>query len=295
MVNIGLLGLDTSHSEGFAEIISNHEDANVSAVWDGGDVRSNEYCREFGEKYNAPVYDDPDELLDVVDAAMVLTVNWDTHRELATPFLETGVATMVDKPVAGCTRDIRGLKDAVSDTAFFGGSAVPYHPTLTEKVAQSSGKSLYCVGYGDPFYYGVHLVDTVCQLAGTDWVSVTPAEDPGQTVDILFEDDTYATLRLDGPKHEETFIVLDTEGAQTTLVGSTKADLESMYQRYVDTFLESVKGTHDASHRVLNSASLLLAVHAALEHSRPITPQSTVLDDHHVNGDAFLSEYQPYY
>jgi hypothetical protein len=296
MVDIGIVGLDTSHAESFATEITERESASVEGVWDGGAVRDEAYVETFCERHGTARYDDPHAMIGDIDAALVLTVNWDTHRELAVPFLENEVATLIDKPIAGTLADIRALEAAVDGTPFFGGSAVPFHSNVRSFSLEPNGHGLYCVGFDDPFYYGVHLVDTICRIVDEPWATVYPANDPGETVDIVFQDGTYVTIRLDSPGNEEqfTFFKLD-NSASTAEIGSTHADLDDMYATYVDTFIQVVTGRHPPDTRVLDAATLLLGVDAALQYGTPITPGSRLLADHAVDGDGFLDDYIPYY
>lgn len=296
MTDIGIVGLDTSHAEGFAARIADHPSATLSAVWDGGAVRDEGYRRTFCDDHGARSYDEPLAMAADVDAVMVLTVDWDTHRQLSVPFLERSVPTLIDKPVAGCVSDVDAIRSVVDGTPFFGGSAVPYHPTIRSLADISIDGSLYCVGYDDPFYYGVHLVDTVCRLVDEDWATVTPADDPGLTADVVFADGTFATLRLDGSGDEDRFAFLGVgDRAAAVDVGSSRADLDDMYRTYLDTYLDAVAGDVDVSHRVLDAAELAIAIDAALTLERPVTPGSATLSDHHVEATYFVDGYQPYY
>lgn len=296
MVDIGIVGLDTSHAEAFADTLAEQPSTSLTAVWDGGAVRSESYTEEYCDTHGANRYDEPLEMTDHVDAVMILTVDWDTHRELAVPFLERGVPTMIDKPIAGNLADISALEAAVGGTPFFGGSAVPYHSAVRSADLESDDRTLYCVGYDDPFYYGVHLVDTVCRIVDSPWACVSPADDPGRTVNVVFTDGTYATLRLDSPEDENQFSFLSIGNRTTAVdVGSTPADMTDMYRAYIETFLNVVAGEIDPSDRVFDAAALLLGVVATLEHDRPITPECRVLSEYAVDGGAFLEEYRPYY
>lgn len=295
MVAIGVLGLDTSHADAFAEIIAENGDASVTAVWDGNDVHGTEYVDRFCERFGASRYDDPREMVDDVDAAMVLTVNWDTHASLAEPFLRAGVPTLVDKPLAGRLSDLTTLAHAAGETPLFGGSAVPYHPDFVDLAAEHAGGALYCVGCNHPFYYGAHLVDLVRTVAGTNWHTVAPATDPGATVDVLFADDTFATVRLDGPgpaANGDRYFLLSTDPARSVSVGFDEAMLGRVYGSYVEEFLDGVRGRADVGDRVLDAGRLLLAAHAALDLGQTVTPNSDELADYHVDGSTFLSGYR---
>ena len=295
---IGILGLDTSHAEAFAQVIERTEDASVAAVWDGGDVRADDYASEFADRHGASVCNDPHDMVGEVDGAMVLTVDWDSHAELAAPFLETGVATLVDKPLAGGLADLEALAAAADGAGLFGGSAVPYHPALAElaaELADHPGGALYGVGCNHPFYYGAHLVDVVRSVVDADWHSVAPAEDPGSTVDVVFADDTYATLRMDGPdpRGGGQYHLLCTDPAQSVTVAFDQESLQAVYESYVGDFLDVVRGECDGTTaRVLDAGRLLLAVHAALDSGQVVTPGSEELGEFHADGGVFLETYR---
>lgn len=296
MTTVGIVGLDTSHSEAFASVLDERDDADVRAVWDSGTIRSREYVTEFCERYDAREVQTPEEMIGLVDGVMILTVDWDAHCELALPFLEAGIPTLVDKPIAGRLRDIDILQAAANGTPFFGGSAVPYHREVAGLPVDGSDLSLYCSGYDNPFYYGCHLVDAVRRLAGTDWTVVAPASNPGLAVEVLFENDAFATLHLDGSEEEGAFAFFSIgDRTEAALVGDGDADRQAMYENYVDAYLETVTGSIDESRRVFDAARLLLAVHAALSERQPITATGNKLENVHVQGDSFVESYEPYY
>lgn len=293
MTDVGIVGLDTSHAESFANLITKRLSGDLTAVWDGETVRSESYRQQFCTQYGATAYEDPHEMIGDVDAAMILTVDWNAHSDLAVPFLENDVPILVDKPIAGRLQEIDALRTAADETPIFGGSAVAYHPELSELASQHRDQTLYCVGYNDQFYYGVHLVDSLCRIVGETWACVSPADDPGQTVDIVFSDGAYATIRLDNTEDMDQFSFLSIGNRPRSVsVGSSKSELENVYEPYLNEFFDVIDGTTDVSDRVLTAAELLLAVDAALEYNRPITPGCKRLADHHVESGEFVKTYQ---
>jgi hypothetical protein len=295
VIQVGIVGLDTSHPAAFADYLSDRDDATVAAVWDGGAVRSADYRDSFREQYDAVVYDDVRVMVDAVDAAMVLTVNWDTHRRLAVPFLEAGVPTFVDKPIAGRFDDVAAIAAAAADTPLSGGSAIPFHLAVASFPVDWPHRTLYCVGYDDPFYYGSHLVDTVRLLAGSDWQAVDPTSGPEGTVDLTFENGTTATVRLDGPSEDATFGILDVSDRTRACTIEGDDGYETMYGRFLNRFLATARGDGDDSDRLLDGANLLLAISVALDGGRRVAPGDEALGRIHVDGDRFLDDYSPYY
>lgn len=296
MLDIGILGLGTSHPAAFADILADDDRATVSTVWDNGDVRDGDYAKEFCERFGSRRVNDPLEMLDTVDAVMVLTANWDDHRRLAVPFLDAGVATLIDKPLVGRVADIDAIADAANGTPLFGGSAVPFHPSITALPIDYPGRTLYGAGYNDPFYYGVHFTSTARLLAGTDWVSVSPHDGPGTVVTITFANDTVATLRLDGPEEPAAFGILDvSDRTRTVLIHDGEEPLQRMYTAFLDGFLAAVRGERDDRDRIVDAGHLILAVQAALTRDRVVTPDAAALGETHIDGEAFLADYMPYY
>lgn len=308
MTDIGVLGLDTSHGEAFAAVLddlSSAEDAatdtdapTIAAVWDGGAVRDDAYVASFCADWNATRYDTPAAMVDDVDAAMVLAVDWERHVPLARPFLEAGVPTLVDKPVAGSLGVLERLAEAAGSAPLFGGSALPYHPEFARLPEAADDRTLHVAGYNDYFYYRVHAVDAARRVVGADWTRVEPVtEAPGTTVAVAFADGTWATLRFDGATDEPSFGALDVaDRTRTAAVGSGEGALREMYEPYLEAFLEVVDGTRTApTSDVLDAARLLLAVEAALDEDRTVTPGDDALAAVERPSDSFVAEYEPYY
>lgn len=296
MIDIGVVGLDTSHASAFADVLAGFDDMRLRGVWDDGAVRETAYVEDFCETYDARRYDRIGRMADRVDAAMVLTVNWETHRPLAVQFLEAGVPTLVDKPLAGRREDVDAIADAAEHAPLFGGSAVPFHPEFDGLPRGERERVMFAAGYNDFFYYRVHLTDTLRLLAGADWVEVAPTDKPGTTVDVRFDDDTHATLRFDGCADHGTFSVLDV-GARTRTVEipADRETLAEMYGPYLKAFRAAVRGDRDDTRRLLDSGRLVLAIEAALRERRPVHPDDEAIDGVHVDGAAFLDGYDPYY
>lgn len=295
MLDIGIVGLDTSHAESFASVIDGTSDMTVAGVWDGAAVRDQEYITTFCEEHDTEQCT-LSALVDRVDAAMVLTVNWETHQPLATRFLNAGIPTFVDKPLAGCQADIDAIADAAETTPLFGGSALPFHPDISVLPCGDPNRTVFAAGYNDFFYYRVHLVDTVRHLADADWVSVCPSDGPGTTVDISFENDTHAAIRFDGSPDSGTFSVLDvgTKTRTVELRGDSQT-LAEMYRPLVQAFRTVVRGGRDDTAQRLDAGTLLLAVEVAINEDRAITSESESIDAVAIDGERFLAQYEPYY
>lgn len=304
MTDIGILGLDTSHGEAFAEVLRQLEpkddvpEPTVAAVWDDGTIRGDEYVARFCDEFGATRYDDPAEMVSAIDATLVLTVDWERHVPLATPFLEADVPTLVDKPIAGSAAELETLEEAASNTPLFGGSALPYHPSFAALSDATGRRTLHLAGYNDYFYYRVHIVDAVRRLANASWTSVRPVENaPTSGVEVAFDDGTWATLRFDGSTDDAVFGVLDVaDRTRAATVESSKTALREMYRPYLETFLEVVRGVVDPpTDSVIDAARLLLAVEVALSTGETVAPGDDSLETVEISSEQFLATYEPYY
>lgn len=305
MLDVGIIGLDTSHPGGFAPLIDGHDDMQLSGVWDGLDVRDSEYVDSFCEEHNAQRYEEIDAMVDAVDAAMVLTVNWDTHASLAKPFLDAGIPTCVDKPLTGSLSDLRTLAEAAENAPLFGGSAVPFHREIAslqrganqrESISEGNERTIYAAGYNDYFYYRTHLAGIVRALADADWVEIRPAPEPGTTVDVRFENGVHATLRFDGSNEGGVFSLLDVgESTKAIQIQTGQDTFAMMYRPFIEAFCEAALGNRDDTRRVLNAGELALGAEAALSRERTVTPDSEELQAVRLDGTAFMKDYSPYY
>ena len=293
-IDVGLVGLDTSHGEAFADALADADDARPAAVWDGGTVRDGTYVEGFRSDYGTTIYDRPAEMVDHVDAAMVLAVDWERHRALATPFLKAGVPTCIDKPIAGCIDDLDAIAAEADETPLFGGSALPYHPAFADVPLDLPGRRLYCIGYEDPFYYGAHLADIACRFAGSGWSIVEPGGTASE-LEIAFEGGSRVRLLLDGPDAGAAFGLLDVgDRVRSAVAGSDEDSYAEMYRRYLAAFLAVVRGDRDPTNP-LAGARLLLAMEAARENDERVSPDSDVLATVDIESAGFVADYSPYY
>lgn len=296
MIELGIVGLDTSHASAFTDVVGDFEDMRIGGVWDGHDVRDEEYVDDFCARYDTQRYDDLSGLVDAVDAAMVLTVNWETHRPLAVSCLDAGLPTLVDKPLAGRRADVEAIERAADDAPLFGGSALPFHPKVASLPRGEDGRTVFAAGYNDFFYYRVHLSDTLRSLADAHWTEVRPHGNTGTTLSVEFADGTEATARFDGSSQNGRFSVLDVgDRTRTVEIPSDRGTLSEMYGPYLSAFRDVIVGDADHTSRLVDSTMLLLAIELAVEEDRPVRPDTDRLDTLHVDGDDFLAQYQPYY
>ena len=181
---IGLVGLCTSHPEGWVPIMRDLAkegvaDIEVVACWDSGETRPADFAKTFAKDYNIPYTPATlEEMLPLVDGVIVHTTNWDKHIEQAKIFVEANKAVYLDKPVGGNLADINQILDWMKQgKRVTGGSVLRYCYEILacRDLVKESNENIYsaysCVGVDD-FNYGVHGYAVLVAAMGSDLLSV---------------------------------------------------------------------------------------------------------------------------
>ena len=218
MIRIGAIGVDTSHLPEFSRRLKEMHDAGTF----GGRVTSMLDVGDHGWPDADQVSDwvattadlgveragSMDELLDSVDAVMVLAIDGNRHLELATPALERGLPTYIDKPL---TCDVEQAKRILElrrarDARCYSASSLRFATEL-ESIPNDLGTMVAIDAFGPGelndtmpglFHYGVHTIEMVDAIWGPGVKRVSAIEFPDRhLVDLEYRDGRYARLRLD--------------------------------------------------------------------------------------------------
>ena len=89
----------------------------------------------LGEQYGCAVTTNYLEMIDKVDAVSIV-VPTSLHYDVAQPFLEAGIATLMEKPIAATVDEARKLVDlaAQNEAPFLIGHLERYNPAMREVV-----------------------------------------------------------------------------------------------------------------------------------------------------------------
>lgn len=111
---------------------------------------------QLAAQYNCKATDNFLELIDIVDAVSIV-VPTSLHFDVAQPFLEAGVATLLEKPIAATVDEAAKLVDlaAQNDAPFLIGHLERYNPALRAVVNKVA----------DPRYIEVHRLGTFVKRA----------------------------------------------------------------------------------------------------------------------------------
>ncbi len=192
MIRVGIVDFDSSHSVEFAKRLNHKlisedqwvEGATVVAGWTGPSAITpsdtvTDYTRILKEDLGVLLVERMEDLIRLVDAVMVLSVDGSVHRERATPFLEAGLPVYIDKPFVTNLADGLRLADLAEKkkTPLFSSSSLRYALEV-QKVLQSQGEwgavvSAYAFSPAPThpcnpglLHYGIHGVETLFALMG---------------------------------------------------------------------------------------------------------------------------------
>ncbi|MET9019980.1 Gfo/Idh/MocA family oxidoreductase [Actinopolymorpha sp. NPDC004070] len=244
MIRVGIVGTNTSHAGVFAGLLNGVdggsprvEDARVVGVWSSGKEGlsgMHSSAAELAAEYQIDrVVAEPAELIGAIDLALVLDDldGGALHAELARPFLEAGVATYVDKPMALTVEDAVGLFDLAeqNDTPLMSCSALRFAPELDVFRADGDGElsTLVSVGPGDWYNYGIHAVEAALAVRGPGAKEVQQFASSDRDITVI-EDDTGPRIVIGTLRDANTGFHLTGYGPQGA-VQTEVADYQSFY------------------------------------------------------------------
>ena len=184
MLNLGLVGVNTSHADAFSRIFNGDDEkppvvdgARISHVW-GNDMKRVEALSATHSIPNRVA--DSREMIGSIDGVLIIddTGGGATHADLARPFLEARLPVFVDKPMTTNYADAVALFDLTeaNGALLMSCSALRFPVELSDARAafDSAGtlSSIIAVGPGEWFYYGIHAVELLgaITVARPEWV-----------------------------------------------------------------------------------------------------------------------------
>ncbi|NBC64600.1 MAG: Gfo/Idh/MocA family oxidoreductase [Bacteroidetes bacterium] len=191
---VGMIGLDTSHSPAFTDIINNSPEITdfqvVAAYPHGSRTIESSYSRipEYTEQVKemgVEIVDSIEDLLNSVEVVLLETNDGHPHLEQSLPVLEAGKRLFIDKPIAGSLEDTIAIMEASEEynTPIFSSSSLRYieraqavrHDNLIGDVlgADTYSPASLEESHPDLFWYGIHGVEILYTVMGTGCETVT--------------------------------------------------------------------------------------------------------------------------
>lgn len=178
MLKIGIVGSDNSHAIAYSKLANVTKIAGdkcrVVAIWGQEEARTQEVAQEGQIE---TIVNKPEDLIDLIDAVIVVDRHGGLHLEHALPFLERGMPVYVDKPFAISLEDCRQMLDVAERSGSLISSFSPLRvaPATTAlkesldkigdvKVAHFAGPCDFESQYAGPFFYATHVAEIAIKL-----------------------------------------------------------------------------------------------------------------------------------
>lgn len=224
-IKVGIIGLDTSHSTAFVELLNSDEEDPfvkefeiVAAYPYGSRTIKSSYERIPGyidhvKRYGVKITDSIAELLEMVDCVLLETNDGRLHLDQAVEVFRSGKLCYIDKPVAATLGQAIAIYEMADryDAVTFSSSALRYSP---ENVRIRNGEYGKVLGadcwsphkveptHPDFGFYGIHGVETLYTIMGPGCVSVSRMNSGmGDVVTGVWDDGRLGTFRaiVSGP------------------------------------------------------------------------------------------------
>ncbi len=291
-----MVDLCTSHPGSWIKVIAEMADVTVAAVHDSGGVRPEGYAAEFAEESGVETVAETIEgMVDLVDAAIIHSANWDLHLPHALPFIEAGVPVLLDKPMVGNLRDLHEVLrlQAKYGTLIMGGSSVRWAGDVQELCEQREEMGeiggCWCQGRGDFFNYGIHTVEMFQGFFGAGVLAVEHVGHSGPTDVFRADYDTGVPVFFAlGSGANPWFIAISaSNGVFARTVGSGDA-----YQRLIERFVAAIRSGEPPIPLDENLEAIKVALAAKVARREGTVCHLQDLDnDEAFDGYAFAEEY----
>ncbi|MBS0661618.1 MAG: gfo/Idh/MocA family oxidoreductase [Verrucomicrobia bacterium] len=196
-LRLGLIGLDTSHVEGFAALINDARNPDhvpggqIVAGFPGGSPdfplsinRVDGYTQKLRDSYQVKMLSSPREVAAAVDAVLHTTVDGRIHLAQFAEIAPLRRPTFLDKPFATTSADARAIAELAQrhGTPLFSSSSLRYAGAFTAALADQSGGKVTGADFFGPlhlqpsqpgfFWYGIHTAEMLYATLGTGCASV---------------------------------------------------------------------------------------------------------------------------
>jgi len=207
MLKLGMIGAENSHSVQISTLCNVEKIAPVRVPLLWGEAPK--FSKVTAEKGQIPeVVKDWREMLGRVDGVMIDHRHPGEHFEPAEFFVRNGVPAFVDKPFTHSLRRGKRLLDLAAEKGVpvMSFSAVPVRPPFrafksevdaagTVRAVNSSGPVDLKSRWGGVFFYGIHQVDAIIELLGTNVRSVVCSRNhPNAVISLLYPNGVVATI-----------------------------------------------------------------------------------------------------
>lgn len=252
MYRIGIIGSENSHAMAFSEIFNNtdrYPDMRVVGIYGEDAAESRRVAEKCGVEL---IVGRAGDMLGRVDAMMVTSRNGALHADYARPFIEAGLPTFIDKPIANGGAEAYDMLKLARDKGVpvMGGSSVKFTDTVLalKAAAATAAKEDKLVGghvwapvqmvnpYGNFYFYASHLMEVAMMIFGFEPGAVQAVRREKGVGVVLAYDRLCVQLSYTDKVYGYGATVLTADGADTRAIS-----LEACYDAEVEHFADMLR------------------------------------------------------
>ncbi len=262
-LNIGMIGLDTSHALVFTELLNTNDHpfhvngGRVVAAYPGGSddfelsrSRVAGYTATLREKFGVEMMVSPEAVAQRCDAILLTSVDGRAHRGLFEKIARYRRPTFIDKPFAVSSADAEGIVARARDDGVpvMGASSLRFAEGLSTALADDTRGGVIGADFFGPmelqptqpgvFWYGVHAVEMLYATLGRSCRQVRAVTNDDHDLIVgVWADGRIGTVR-GNRKGNSTFggVLHRQKGSQ--LVDTSREPGQSRYGRLLERVLE---------------------------------------------------------
>ena len=262
-MKIGLIGLDTSHSEIFTRLLNDEMDPyhvkggtithTIPAYSKDLPISSERFPAYFETvttKYGVHPIEDVEEFMNIVDAVIIGTVDGRNHLEWFKDVVRYGKPVFIDKPIVLSSVEIDELMKLATqyNTPVMSSSSLRF----SESVINITGKEDLRGGYfygpvpmqekmPGYFWYGIHLIEMIVTIFGTAIEKIElKAEGNHDHLYMIFKNGAEVIVRGEHSWHDRFGAVLHSpEYVQTLTLWKEEKPYYARLLEHVVAFFES--------------------------------------------------------
>ena len=263
-LEIGIIGLDSSHCVSFTEMLNNPAHPHyvpggrVVSAYRGGSPdlglsrdRIDGYTQQLANEFGVDILSQPEEVAERSDAILLTSVDGRVHPAQFARIVSFGKPIYVDKPLAMSAKEAHDIAELAErhGVTWMSASSLRYAEDVSSACASELDGPIFGVDCYGPvmleplmpgmFWYGVHLVEMAYSVLGSGCVRVTASTNGDQDVVIgTWKDGTMATLRGNRRNNNHYGCVLHREGGtrQVRINGASKPYYASLLEQIMKMF-----------------------------------------------------------
>ena len=267
MIKIGIIGINegNGHPYSFSAIINGFNDeefkksnwvniynylkerdesdlgvcnAKVTHIWTQDKKESKKIAKAT---FIENVVDNFEDMIEEVDAVMILRDDYETHLTFAKPFLEAGKFVFIDKPLSLDYEELEYFKSFIEDKKLFSASGIKYARELDFiKTKNEDFKFIRATCVKNWDRYGIHMLDGIFSVV--DW-KVKELKRVNNNYFLFCENDKLVEICMLGKYHLPIF--------KFEFFGENYYDIEikdyfAAFKRLILHFIDMIKGNENS-------------------------------------------------